>query len=40
MGFAIGLFVGAVAVVSVPVVNDYAVRLRDFLYGLITEFKG
>lgn len=33
--FALGAACGAVAVVSIPAVNGYAVRLRDWLYGLI-----
>lgn len=33
--FLLGAFVGAIAVVSVPAVNAYAVRARDWLYGLV-----
>lgn len=33
--FAFGAAFGAVAVVSYPPLNDLAVRLRDYLYGLL-----
>lgn len=33
--FLVGAFVGAIAVVSVPAVNAYAVKARDWLYALI-----
>lgn len=35
--FLFGAFVGAIAVVSVPAVNDLAVKARDWLYS---KFKG
>ena len=35
MSFALGLAVGAIAIVSVPAVNAAAVKARDWLYSLI-----